>query len=318
MSKAEAAGPTTTPAWEAAATRLRARAVCGPLTMSVAADCATGIDAAKTPAHSRPMRMPVVEPEAAMRRLEAVAPVRQTRRMIARPTRLERLTRSGQQIIWATEKHEVARPHCSGVAPSVVMCSGRLEMAMPSPSICAKTLSVIGSSVRGSGSVSAARSLSAAFMSTGRQRLGSCSRGATSGRCGRINLGCSGVVSRTAGWLTSVGKNALLTGSSSSIAAVRSAACGLDVFTFMLSETHGGSGFFFQEARATRHPRHEPMTVHSSRVGRYVSYSCSIRFTWAPSSARKVKMWEQAACTFTCSEGDGTDLQFVTTLRTPR
>ena len=80
-----AAGPTTTPAWEAAATRLRARAVCGPLTMSVAADCATGIDAAKTPAHSRPMRMPEVEPEAAMRRLEAVAPVRQTRRMIARP-----------------------------------------------------------------------------------------------------------------------------------------------------------------------------------------------------------------------------------------
>ena len=42
MMRAEAAGPTTTPACAAAATRLSARAVCGPLTMSVAADCATG------------------------------------------------------------------------------------------------------------------------------------------------------------------------------------------------------------------------------------------------------------------------------------
>ena len=34
-----------------------------------------------------------------------------------------------------------------------------------------------------------------------------------------------------------------------------------------------------------------PMTIHSSRVGcRYVLYSRSVRFAWAPSSARKVKM----------------------------
>ena len=42
-----------------------------------------------------------------------------------------------------------------------------------------------------------------------------------------------------------------------------------------------------------------PMTIHSSRMGcRYVLYSRSVRFAWAPSSARKVKMRKQAACTF--------------------
>ena len=41
-----------------------------------------------------------------------------------------------------------------------------------------------------------------------------------------------------------------------------------------------------------------PMTIHSSRVGcRYVLYSRSVRFAWAPSSARKVKM---PACTPAC------------------
>ena len=39
-----------------------------------------------------------------------------------------------------------------------------------------------------------------------------------------------------------------------------------------------------------------PMTIHSSRMGcRYVLYSRSVRFAWAPSSARKVKL-RQAGC----------------------
>ena len=42
-----------------------------------------------------------------------------------------------------------------------------------------------------------------------------------------------------------------------------------------------------------------PMTIHSSRMGcRYVLYSRSVRFAWAPSSARKVKMRKHGAYTF--------------------
>ena len=47
-----------------------------------------------------------------------------------------------------------------------------------------------------------------------------------------------------------------------------------------------------------------PMTIHSSRMGcRYVLYSRSVRFAWAPSSARKVKMRKHAACIFTLLGG---------------
>ena len=112
-----------------------------------------------------------MEPEPAMSRLEAVAPIRQTRSTSARPTRLERLTSSGQHTICAAEKQEVARPTCMGDAPRLVMYSGRLEMAIPSPSICANTLSVIGSSVEGRGSTAEAFAFAspAAFMKQGRQ-----------------------------------------------------------------------------------------------------------------------------------------------------
>jgi len=57
-------------------------------------------------------------------------------------------------------------------------------------------------------------------------------------------------------------------------------------------------------AQAILITRAPPMTIHSSRVGcRYVLYSRSVRFAWAPSRARKVKMRKHGACTFARSEG---------------
>mmetsp|Transcript_107497 Transcript_107497/g.300321 ORF Transcript_107497/g.300321 Transcript_107497/m.300321 type:complete len:152 (+) Transcript_107497:186-641(+) len=119
---AEAAGPTTTPSWAAAETRLRARAAWLLGTMSVTAACASGTEDANTPASMRPRMIPQVEErEKAMSRLEAVAPARQTRSTRVRPTRPDMGTSSGQQTICATEKAEVASPTIIGDDPSRVM-----------------------------------------------------------------------------------------------------------------------------------------------------------------------------------------------------
>ena len=48
------------------------------------------------------------------------------------------------------EKADVAKPTCTGVAPNERRCSGIVEIANPSPIICANTVSEIGRTVLGS------------------------------------------------------------------------------------------------------------------------------------------------------------------------
>ena len=93
---------------------------------------------------------------------ERVVPRMQLRSIRRRPMRPEYFTASGQQIICATEKHEVAKPTIGAEAPMPRMWSGSVLMAMPSPRSCTKTESVMGSTSGGSRSSSAAAAAAAA------------------------------------------------------------------------------------------------------------------------------------------------------------
>ena len=93
---------------------------------------------------------PLIVGESAMTKAAAVAPDRQRRSARVRPMRLESFTMSGQHSICAKEKADVARPTCMAEAPKPFRCSGMLEIAIPSPSICTKTPRQIGSTAGGS------------------------------------------------------------------------------------------------------------------------------------------------------------------------
>eukprot|EP00290_Baffinella_frigidus_P032342 CAMPEP_0180274290 /NCGR_PEP_ID=MMETSP0988-20121125/5248_1 /TAXON_ID=697907 /ORGANISM="non described non described, Strain CCMP2293" /LENGTH=117 /DNA_ID=CAMNT_0022245515 /DNA_START=649 /DNA_END=1002 /DNA_ORIENTATION=- len=108
--KAETAGPTTMPSWAAEATRESAAADCFFATTSVTPACATGMEAANTPARPRERMIAVTEGESAMRHEASVAPARHPRSTTVRPTRVERETISGQHTICMIEKEDVAIP----------------------------------------------------------------------------------------------------------------------------------------------------------------------------------------------------------------
>ena len=82
-------------------------------------------------------------------------PRRQTRSIWYRPVRLERRTTTGVKRSEESEKPDTATPLSTVEAPRFFMCSGSEVSARPSPIICAKTVSVIGSTAAGSLSRSA-------------------------------------------------------------------------------------------------------------------------------------------------------------------
>merc|ERR1712147_86993 len=102
-------GPTTMAIWLAAATRLSAAGGCRGETMSAAAACATGADAANAPPIPRKRTMVLTDGEQAMPTFESVAPARHQRSTRPRPTRPLERTRIGQQTICASENADVAR-----------------------------------------------------------------------------------------------------------------------------------------------------------------------------------------------------------------
>ena len=66
------------------------------------------------------------------------------------PAREDSPTRIGAKVIWHTEKHEMASPTVTGVAPRAVRYRARLDRLMPSPNIWANTPHVMGRSDLGS------------------------------------------------------------------------------------------------------------------------------------------------------------------------
>ena len=100
--------------------------------------------------------------ERAMSRLEPVAPTRHVRSIRCRPTRCDARTNRGQHSICAIEKQDVARPTVGAEAPMARMCRGSVLIAIPSPSSCTNTDSVIGKTDRGSRVSSSAAAAAAA------------------------------------------------------------------------------------------------------------------------------------------------------------
>ena len=163
MSSAAQDGPTTTAICDDAATRARAAGACAGATSSVAAAWATGTLAAKAPHRKRQTTIAATDGDIAIPTLPSVAPAKQRQSVWPRPPAPpDRRTSSGQQTIWATLKNDVASATSTGFAPRRVRCSGSVAMAMPSPIIWANTLSVTGSSARGSGASASASIATAA------------------------------------------------------------------------------------------------------------------------------------------------------------
>eukprot|EP00966_Prymnesium_polylepis_P193903 4494449-Prymnesium_polylepis.1 len=113
-----------------------------------------------------------------MRSCAAVAPTRQKRSIFCLPMRLDTLTAIGQHTICIAEKHDVATPTIGADAPMLRMCSGSVDMAIPSPSSCVKTAAVIGSTSFGSG---ASASSGVASVAAALTRPTRCRRSGTAG-----------------------------------------------------------------------------------------------------------------------------------------
>ena len=181
ISKAAQDGPTTTAICDDAATRARAAGACAGATSSVAAAWATGTLAAKAPHRKRHTTIAATDGDMAMPTLPKVAPAKHKQSVWPRPPAPpDRRTNNGQQTIWATLKNDVARATSTGFAPRRVRCSGSVAIAIPSPIICANTLSVTGSSARGSGA-SASASIATAAARGGASNVGGFASGARAG-----------------------------------------------------------------------------------------------------------------------------------------
>eukprot|EP00980_Cylindrotheca_fusiformis_P030766 scaffold25406_cov117-Cylindrotheca_fusiformis.AAC.5 len=96
--------------------------------MSVTPACATGIDAAKTPAKNRANIKRGIVLAPAMTRDESAAPNKHNRNVLRRPILADKLTIKGQQTIWAMENALVDNPIMVGEAPKVCKCSGKKQL----------------------------------------------------------------------------------------------------------------------------------------------------------------------------------------------
>ena len=107
--------------------------------------------AAKAPAKNRAkIRSGMVDDEA-MTKEESAAPTNQRLNVLRRPIcgLEDKDTIKGHINIWAMEKALVDIPTWTGVAPSFCKCSGKVERAMPSEIIRAKTVRRMGVTVEG-------------------------------------------------------------------------------------------------------------------------------------------------------------------------